>query len=91
MRLDKLAPVLYMARHSGPSIDVAEKTRTLDQVQVRGRWASEATVRRYEKHAQLAKQWLMLDEMAKKPALLFSRQIANYLSGTLRVIVPTGL
>ena len=45
--------VLYMARHSGSSLDMLEGRLSLQEVQRRGRWRSEASVRRYEKRAML--------------------------------------
>ena len=45
------AVVPYQWRHSGPSIDRAMKWRPLDEVQKRGRWASQKSVARYEKAA----------------------------------------
>ena len=46
-----LRPCLYMARHSGASIDRLENRLSLQEVQRRGRWRCEASVRRYEKRA----------------------------------------
>ena len=45
--------VPYMARHGGASDDRATKVRTLDEVRKRGRWLSESSTRRYEKHGKL--------------------------------------
>ena len=45
--------VLYMGRHSGPSIDVALRRMPLAEVQKRGRWASFKSVQRYEKAGRL--------------------------------------
>ena len=46
--------VLYMARHSGPSIEVARHRKPLAEVQKKGRWASFSSVQRYEKAGRLA-------------------------------------
>ena len=46
--------VLYMGRHSGPSIDVAQRRTPLAEVQKKGRWASFKSVQRYEKAGRLA-------------------------------------
>ena len=48
-----LNPVLYMARHSGASVDRLQDRFTLAEVQKRGRWRCMSSVRRYEKHALL--------------------------------------
>ena len=45
--------VLYMGRHSGPSIDVARRRMPLLEAQKRGRWASFKSVRRYETAGRL--------------------------------------
>ena len=47
--------VPYQARHSGASIDIAGRHRSLAEVQRRGRWKTLASVQRYERHAQLGK------------------------------------
>eukprot|EP00973_Karenia_brevis_P019093 2617324-Karenia_brevis.AAC.1 len=39
----KLKPVLYMARHSGPSNDVAMRHRSLLEIKARGRWAADSS------------------------------------------------
>ena len=48
-----LKPVLYMARHSGASLDRLNDVYSLEEVQKRGRWRCMSSVRRYEKHALL--------------------------------------
>ena len=50
-----VAAVPYQLRHSGPSWDRLKGLRSLESIQKRGRWASFASVRRYEKHGRLAK------------------------------------
>ena len=45
--------VLYMGRHSGPSIDVARRRMPLLEVQKKGRWAAFKSVQRYEKAGRL--------------------------------------
>ena len=44
----------YQWRHSGPSIDISRRLRTLTEVQKRGRWKSQKSVTRYEKSGRLA-------------------------------------
>ena len=41
-------PKLYQLRHSGPSADFAGGRRSLDSIKRRGRWRTDASVRRYE-------------------------------------------
>ena len=49
--LDNLVP--YQMRHSGVSIDLNTKFRSLQKAQKRGRWRQHLSVARYEKHARL--------------------------------------
>ena len=50
----------YQSRHSGPSIDVARRLRTLAEVQRRGQWKAQKSVLRYEKEARLTESWNLL-------------------------------
>ena len=43
----------HVLRHSGPSFDVIHQHRSLQQIQVRGRWASLTSVNRYRKPGRL--------------------------------------
>jgi len=54
--------VPYQMRHSGPSIDLADRRRSLAEAQQRGRWSQARSMVRYERHARLAAEW------AKVPA-----------------------
>ena len=49
-----LAPVAYSCRHGGPAWDRYRKYRTVAEVKSRGRWLSERSLRRYEKHSKMA-------------------------------------
>ena len=52
--------VPYQARHSGPSIDLALRRRTLDSAKKRGRWRTDRSLHRYEKAGrlqQVANRW----------------------------------
>ena len=46
-----LRPQLYSLRHGGASHDALTRRRPLSEIKKRGRWASDQTVRRYEKAA----------------------------------------
>jgi hypothetical protein len=52
--------VPYQARHSGPSTDLADGTRSLAEAQRRGRWAQASSMARYERRARLAAEWMKL-------------------------------
>ncbi len=49
VRMGLQRTVLYPVRHSGPSIDILNKTRNLAAVKRRWCWATDASARRYEK------------------------------------------
>ena len=53
----EVAVVPYQGRHSGPSIDRAERVRSAEEIQKRGRWKHHRSVTRYEKAGLLQKSW----------------------------------
>ena len=57
--------VPYQGRHSGASLDRGEGRRSLEAVQKRGRWASQRSVRRYEKAGLLNQSWSKLSVEVK--------------------------
>jgi hypothetical protein len=59
--LVELNPCPYLLRHSGPSHDYLTKSRDLVDIKRRGRWLSEASVRRYEKSSRVMRQLQGLD------------------------------
>ena len=67
-----LQPVLYMGRHSGASLDSLEGRLKLEEIKKRGRWRTDASVRRYEKHALVQKVWLEMAETDRR----FARRAA---------------
>ena len=55
---------LYRLRHGGASHDAAARLRTIAEIKRRGRWASDRSVRRYEKRT-----WLQSEEVKVSPTL----------------------
>ena len=55
---------LYRLRHGGASHDAAARLRTIAEIKRRGRWASDNSVRRYEKRT-----WLQSEEVKVSPTL----------------------
>jgi len=53
-------PVLYQLRHGGASHEVLMGRRTLQELKKRGRWASDSSVKRYEKGGRLNQQLALL-------------------------------
>ncbi|CAK0875766.1 unnamed protein product, partial [Prorocentrum cordatum] len=51
---------LYQIRHAGPSHDILMGVRTLLDVKRRGRWSSDATVKRYEAAGLVQQEWAKL-------------------------------
>ena len=54
--LQSLSLTLYVLRHTGPAHDYLDKRRTLQDIQRRGRWALESSVRRYERSSRVSSQ-----------------------------------
>ncbi|CAK0908201.1 unnamed protein product [Prorocentrum cordatum] len=73
--------MLYLLRHSGASRDFANQLRPLSEVKRRGRWMSEASVRRYEKGGRLAEQFSKLPPDLEKHALRCHRALPEVLLG----------
>ena len=55
-------PSLYRLRHGGASHDAASRLRSIVEIKRRGRWASDASVRRHEKGT-----WLQSVEVKVSP------------------------
>ena len=55
LRLPRV-PVLHQLRHGGASYDYTEKSLSPTEIQVRGRWASERSTRRYQKSGRINEQ-----------------------------------
>ena len=52
-------------RHSGPSHDMGCRHRTLAAIKLRGRWASDASVRRYQKEGRVSEQLAKIPEVLR--------------------------
>ena len=74
-----LAAHPYSARHGGASWDALLKRRSLQEIQARGRWRAEQSVRRYEKHARLLKETEKLPAATRK----YGSKIGEILSDVL--------
>ena len=74
----------YLFRHTGPSDDFVSKRRCLDAIKRRGRWASDASVRRYEKGSRVNARLMELT----KEMLRHCHQCDLNLEKVLRGIVP---
>ena len=72
-------PVLYMARHTGASLDRLENRISLEEVRRRGRWAAESSVRRYEKRALVMEVFQSLTPEQKLMCRRFDRDLVPFL------------
>ena len=74
----------HVLRHTGPSNDIYHKRRDLFQVMKRGRWKAKNSVRRYEKHALLIKQWEKADTSRHTIICARSQMLVSSLHQALR-------
>ena len=65
--LQNFAFTPHSVRHSGPSIDFLQRSRSPEEIMARGRWATLKSIQRYRKPGQ------MLAKMAKIPQAIWSR------------------
>ena len=61
-------PALYQLRHGGAGRELATRARPLAEIKKRGRWASDNSVRRYEKSGPLPAQLQRAPETAQRSA-----------------------
>ena len=71
----------YVLRHSGPSADVWESRRPLDEVQKRGRWKAPTSVRRYEKGGRLPERLSKCEDHVLTYATKCDVKLGDVLSG----------
>ncbi|CAK0861861.1 unnamed protein product, partial [Prorocentrum cordatum] len=74
----------HVFRHSGASNDKAHSRRTLKEVQKRGRWASSASVARYEKGALILQQLRKVPLARQKKAAERSKRLPQVLLQKIR-------
>ena len=55
-KMEWMGATLYSLRHGGASWDLLQKQRSLADIKKRGRWASDASLRRYAKESRLQHQ-----------------------------------
>jgi len=74
----------YQLRHSGPSIDRSRNSRSLLEVQKRGRWKSHKSVARYEKSGRLAANFQMLPVVLQQHCLAAESHLVEVMLGQAR-------
>jgi hypothetical protein len=75
-----LKPYLYGLRHGGASFDRATQARPALEVKLRGRWTTDASVRRYEKHGRVAEQLHRLGPAVMAEAMAAPARLAPLLA-----------
>eukprot|EP00435_Cladocopium_sp_Y103_P040010 s704_g10.t2 len=76
----------HVLRHSGPSCDHYHSRRDLNEIQRRGRWLARSSVRRYEKHAVLIRQWRTVPTERHADILRQSQNFPSHFTKALRQI-----
>ncbi len=89
--VEQLGIVPYALRHSGPSWDVLTGRRHLAEVQRRGRWASPASLARYEKSSKITEQLSHLSAETASFLQVSARDLGAILQGGQRPPQPPGL
>ena len=67
--------VLHQLRHFGPSFDRCHRLRSLMEIKARGRWAADASLRRYEQHGRLNQEYHRLPLATQKLVLQLEEQM----------------
>jgi len=67
--LNRSHAVLHQLRHSGPSYDKLVNARTMLEIKMRGRWAADSSVKRYENHAWVGQEFQSLPKKIQRLAL----------------------
>jgi hypothetical protein len=74
----------YQMRHSGPSIDLANRSRSLEEAQNRGRWAVASSMVRYGRHSRLAAEWMKVPLRTRQRADASVGRVVDTLLGRSR-------
>ena len=80
-----LQPDVYALRHGGASHDLLHQRRTVPEVKMRGRWQSDASVRRYGKLARAMKEENRLLPSTKKYGEQVLAKLNKYLDANGRL------
>ena len=86
--VDHLEPQLYSLRHGGASADALRRTRSIEEIKKRGRWTSDASVRRYEKAALAMREERRAGEEALAYGSLIESRLGEVLMGTISAPPP---
>ena len=83
----KLTP--HVVRHAGPSRDRLDRSRTLQEIQRRGRWRCVQSMNRYEKEGKALRSWSKLTqadrELYTRAAAIFPSDLVAWLKKVPRL------
>ena len=68
LRVQDIVTSLSQLRHGGVASDLLNKRRTFGEAKKRGRWATDASIRRYDKHGWIGLQWRQRTPAAQQQA-----------------------
>ncbi len=88
LRLEDLGLSLYAIRHGGASHDLLAARRPLLEVKKRGRWATDASLRRYVKEARLQHELSKVNPKTLQFGMQIIRDLPQLLTGAKPVINP---
>lgn len=74
-------PHLYRLRHGGASHELGGKLRTIQEVQIRGRWLCTKSLKNYEKAGRMAQLLGSLDEAKQQECVQAREEIGKALLG----------
>ena len=75
------AVTLYQMRHSGASIDLVRRYRSLEEAQRRGAWSQAKSMHRYEHSSRITYDYLQLDALARSQCEEAERHISEIILG----------
>ena len=81
-----LVVTLYQARHGGATSDRVDNVRSLPEVGKRGRWRSDKSLRRYEKHGRLHARLNALPPLLLEHLQACARHMPDVLAGRVRAL-----
>ena len=77
-----LAPHPYSLRHGGASHDALHKKRDMIEIQKRGRWRAEASVRRYQKETRAVQEVERMGDEARRYGVKIDRLLPKLFSAS---------
>ena len=86
--VDCLIPQLYSFRHGGASFDAISRRRPMADIKKRGRWRSDASIRRYSKAAVALREASRLPKQAMEYAQTVEAALQHFMLGRISPPAP---